>query len=166
MAIPRDKSYPPGVTEGYYLFKVPDAAGPGQYSASIAGTLNGIELSCCMNTDIIQCSPFRGEEIIDWELAEVERPEMALPTTTELYQNYPNPFNLSTSIAYSLAGPGEVSLRVYDLSGHLVTTLSEEYQEAGEHLITWEPTAVSSGTYFYRLTVDDYTATRRMILVK
>jgi len=48
----------------------------------------------------------------------------------------------------------------------LVTTLFEGYQEAGEHLVTWEPTGVSSGTYFYRLMVGDYTATRRMMLVK
>lgn len=164
--IPRDRGYPPGVTEGYYLFKVPNAANPGQYSASVAGTLNDVELFCCVNTDIIQCSPFRTEETTEWDLAEVERPEIALPTATELYQNYPNPFNLSTSISYSLASRGEVCLNLYDLSGHLVTTLFEGYQEAGEHLVSWEPTGVSSGTYFYRLTVDDYTATRRMILVK
>jgi hypothetical protein len=164
--IPRARSYPPGVTERYYLFKVPNVANPGQYSASVAGTLNDVELFCCMNTDIIQCSPFRGEEIIEWQLAEVERAEMALPTTTELYQNYPNPFNVSTSISYSLARPGEVCLNLYDLSGHLVATLFEGYQEAGEHLVSWEAIGVSSGTYFYRLTADDYTATRRMILLK
>jgi len=164
--IPRDRGYPPGVTERYYLFKVPNAANPGQYSSSVAGTLNGMELFCCMNTDIIQCSPFRTEETTEWDLSEVERPDIAPPTATELYQNYPNPFNLSTSISYSLASRGEVCLSLYDLSGHLVTTLFEGYQEAGEHLVSWEPTGVSSGTYFYRLTVGDYTATRRMILVK
>jgi len=166
MGIPRYKTYPPGTTEQYYMFKVPGSAGPGQYSASIGGTLAGVDLFCCMNTDIIQCEPWRIGDNTEWELVEAERPEVGVPTVSSLAQNYPNPFNANTNISFDLAEAGNVSLNVYDITGRLVTTLVDGQMDAGQHVVAWDASSVSSGVYFYKLTTADYTGTKSMNLLK
>jgi hypothetical protein len=162
----RSRNYPPGTTTNYYFFKVPNAAGPGPYSASVGGTLGGYQLSCCMNVDIVECQGWRIGDNTEWELVEVDRPEIELPTFTALSQNYPNPFNANTSISYTLAEAGNANLSVYDISGRLVATLVDGYQEAGEHSATWNASEFSSGVYFYKLTTADCTATKKMHLLK
>jgi hypothetical protein len=162
----RAKTYVPGETVQYYFFKVPNAVGPGQYSTSVGGTLGGLDLFCCMNTDCIQCSPFRTGENTEWSLEEIDRPEAALPTATALHQNYPNPFNAETNISFSLADAGNVTLNVYDLSGRLVTTLVDGQMGAGEHVVSWDASSVSSGVYFLRLATADFSATKTMNLLK
>jgi len=166
VSIPRMRFFPDGVSVYYYFFKVPHAVAPGQYSASISGTLGGYEVFCCMNTDIIQCGPWRIGDNTEWELVEVERPEVELPMFTSLSQNYPNPFNVSTNMSYTLAEAGKVTLKVYDIAGRLVQTLVDERQEAGEYTVTWDASEVSSGVYFYKLTAGDYTLTKKMNLLK
>jgi hypothetical protein len=119
-----------------------------------------------MNTDIIQCQPWRVGGNTEWELVEAERPEVGLPTVTSLVQNYPNPFNAETNISFSLAEAGNVSLKVYDITGRLVTTLVEGQMDAGEHVVSWDASSVSSGVYFYKLATADYSATKSMNLLK
>jgi len=166
VAIPRAKTYAPGETVEYYFFKVPNAAGPGPYSASIGGTLCDVELFCCMNVDIVQCEPWRIGDNTEWELVEAERPEVGLPTVTSLAQNYPNPFNAETNISFDLAEAGNVSLNVYDITGRLVVTLVDGQMDAGSHVVAWDASSVSSGVYFYKLTAGDYSATKSMNLLK
>ncbi|MFQ5870433.1 MAG: T9SS type A sorting domain-containing protein, partial [Candidatus Zixiibacteriota bacterium] len=79
---------------------------------------------------------------------------------------YPNPFNAVTNISYSLAEAGNVSLKVYDISGRLVETLVNGPREAGEHIVTWDASKVSSGVYFYKLSAGDYTLTKKMNLLR
>jgi len=168
VSIPRNKTYPPGITETNYFFQVPGAVAPGQYSASIDGNLSGHELSCCMNVDIVQCSPWKMGDNIGWELVEVDRSlaEEPLPTVTALSQSYPNPFNATAVITYELAVSADVNLEVYNLLGARVATLVDERQEPGQRSVIWDASEVSSGLYFYKLTVEDYTETRRMMLVR
>jgi hypothetical protein len=88
-----------------------------------------------------------------------------------LLQNYPNPFNPSTRIELSLPERSHATLRVYDASGRLVITLLDRVVDAGTTRIHWEGQdernrLVSSGVYFYRLTSDAFTQTRKMVLVK
>jgi len=83
-----------------------------------------------------------------------------------LCQNYPNPFNAETSIGYSLAEAGDVNLSVYDITGRLVATLVDEKQMAGHRSVDWDASTVSSGLYFYKLSIGDFTETKRMILIK
>ncbi|MFQ5868790.1 MAG: T9SS type A sorting domain-containing protein [Candidatus Zixiibacteriota bacterium] len=165
VTIPKAKSYPPGLTVEYYFFKVP-AVPAGQYSASVGGTLSGYDLYCCMNVDIVSCVPWKVGDNTAWELVEVDRPEVELPTVTSLSQNYPNPFNANTNISYTLAEAGNVSLSVYDISGRLVAALVDGQKESGEHSATWNASEFSSGVYFYKLTTADYTATKKMHLLK
>ncbi len=89
-----------------------------------------------------------------------------------LEQNYPNPFNPTTTIRYSIAEAGQVSLRVYNVAGQLVRTLVNTVQSPGQvRPVRWNGLnstgqSVSSGVYFYRLTADGYTRTRKMVVIK
>jgi len=88
------------------------------------------------------------------------------PESFTLYQNSPNPFNPTTTIRYRLNKAGYVSLRLYDLQGKEVRRLVERNQEAGSHQVVLNAAELASGTYFYRITVGEQSATRRMILMK
>ena len=99
-----------------------------------------------------------------------------IPEETALLANYPNPFNPETWIPYQLAESAEVTLTIYDMNGQIVRRLAVEHQTAGMYqnrsrAAYWdgrnqlgEP--VASGLYFYTLTADEFSATRRMMIVK
>jgi hypothetical protein len=165
VAIPKAKTIPDGSDTKNYFFKVPNAAGPGPYSAKVSFSYGGTTYECCMNFTCIQCQPWRAGDNTEWVWEEVSRPEV-VPTTTTLAQNYPNPFNAETSIGYTLADAGNVNLSVYDISGRLVETLVDGYQSAGEHIASWNASGVSSGVYFYKLSTASYSATKMMNLLK
>ena len=98
------------------------------------------------------------------------------PKETTLLANYPNPFNPETWIPYQLAKPADVTLSIYAVNGTLVRRLALGHQRAGRYqsrsrAAYWdgrnelgEP--VASGVYFYTLTVGDFTATRKMLIMK
>lgn len=71
-----------------------------------------------------------------------------VPANFELYLNYPNPFNPTTNIKYSLAKTSEISLKLYDVLGHLISILQEGIYSSGEHLYSLRAQGLSSGTYF------------------
>jgi len=88
-----------------------------------------------------------------------------------LSQNYPNPCNPETTIEYSLADSCHVTLKIYNLSGQLIKTLIDEYQQAGSHKITWygdndAGQEVASSVYFYRIKAGDFGSTKKMIVLK
>ena len=90
--------------------------------------------------------------------------------------NYPNPFNPETWIPYQLAESADVTLTIYDTNGGLVRRLAVGYQAAGMYrsrsrAVHWDGRnqlgeSIASGLYFYTLTTDDFTATRRMLILK
>ena len=86
--------------------------------------------------------------------------------TYALAQNHPNPFNPTTVVPYSLAELTHVSLRIFDLVGREVMTLVNEEQPAGWHEVFFDASALPSGLYFYRLQTLQYTATRKMLVLK
>ena len=97
-------------------------------------------------------------------------------TETKLFPNYPNPFNPETWIPYQLAETVDVSVKVYDISGHLVRSISVGLKPVGYYLTReraayWdgrnevgEP--VSSGVYFLQFIADDFSATRQVVIIK
>ncbi|HAP37122.1 MAG TPA: hypothetical protein DCQ28_14775 [Bacteroidetes bacterium] len=89
-----------------------------------------------------------------------------IPTTTSLNQNFPNPFNPSTTINFSIAEPGNVSLIIYDVLGRQVAELVNAAMNSGEYSISWDAKNYSSGIYFYKLSTEKYTSIKRMMLVK
>ena len=96
---------------------------------------------------------------------------LGVPFTYELKQNYPNPFNPETSIQYSLANKGAVSLTVFNLMGQKVRTLIDKDQPAGNYEVRWnglndQRLKVASGIYFYRFKSGDFTKIQKMLLLK
>lgn len=83
-----------------------------------------------------------------------------------LYQNYPNPFNPSTKINYKVGEPGLVLLKVYNVLGIEVATIVNEYKNSGNYSVDFNALNLSSGVYFYSLSVNNFTQTRKMILEK
>jgi hypothetical protein len=84
----------------------------------------------------------------------------------QLYQNYPNPFNPSTRINYKVGEPGLVQLKVYNVLGVEVASLVNEFKNAGNYFSDFKASGVSSGIYFYTLSINNFTQTRKMILEK
>lgn len=74
-----------------------------------------------------------------------------VPASLALTRNYPNPFRDATSLTYKLPSRAQVRLRVFDLLGRQVSTLTDQPMDAGTHTVTFRPAGVPSGTYFYRL---------------
>ena len=89
-----------------------------------------------------------------------------VPEKFMLYQNFPNPFNPSTNIKFDIAHKTNVVIEIFDITGGKVTTLANTSLDAGSYSVDWDASANSSGLYFYRITTDQYSATRKMILVK
>ena len=83
-----------------------------------------------------------------------------------LYQNYPNPFNPATRISYKVGEPGLVQLKVYNVLGVEVATLVNEYKNSGNYSVDFNALNLSSGVYFYSLSLNNFTQTRKMILEK
>ena len=88
-----------------------------------------------------------------------------VPGRFALDQNYPNPFNPATVIGYTLPADSRVSLAVYNVLGQKVATLVNGPVAAGTHQVEWRA-QVSSGIYFYRLVAGNFTATKKMVLLK
>jgi len=88
----------------------------------------------------------------------------------DLSQNYPNPFNPVTRIEYSLPYQAKVSLIITDITGKEITTLVNESQIAGSHIVQFDASNLTSGAYFYRIVMDDgqnsYKMTKKMLLIK
>jgi hypothetical protein len=95
----------------------------------------------------------------------------SLPGSFSLAQNYPNPFNPTTTISFSLPAKGQARIEIYNVLGKLVAVPFDGTVEAGDHQVVWDGKnvtgeAVASGVYFYRLTADKYTDTKKMMLLK
>ena len=98
------------------------------------------------------------------------------PDKTVLLSNYPNPFNPETWIPYHLAADADVTVTIYNLQGRLVRQLDLGLQKAGYYVdksraAYWDGASedgesVASGVYFYKLDAGDFTASKRMVVVK
>ncbi|MBL8017261.1 MAG: T9SS type A sorting domain-containing protein [Ignavibacteria bacterium] len=98
------------------------------------------------------------------------RPAVNLPGNFELKQNYPNPFNPSTIITYTLGTTSNVNIRVFDASGREVAALVNSMQQEGSHNITFNASGLSTGIYFYKMTINtgtsEFSRVMKMILIK
>jgi len=91
--------------------------------------------------------------------------------SNSLWQNYPNPFNPQTTITFSVKERGLVSLKIYNVAGQLVRTLAREELAAGAHTKVWDGRddagqRVSSGVYYYKLVANNFSQTKKMVVLK
>jgi hypothetical protein len=130
--------------------------------ADPAGCTTPVEVRCRVSSD---------QADLGWDDEDnlVAQPEVQ--GETRLLGNHPNPFNPSTSISYSLAKDGFVSLKIYNTLGQEVATLVNEYQVAGTQTSVWNGrneygATVASGIYIYRLTTDNVVLSEKMLFMK
>lgn len=95
-----------------------------------------------------------------------ENPEETQAFGFSLNQNYPNPFNPSTTIKFSVTANSLVSLIVYDILGNEKAVLVDELKEPGTYSVNFDASNFSSGIYFYTLRANEYTSSRKMLLLK
>ncbi len=117
-------------------------------------------------TDI---SPEIGDITID--VAAIIAAKEVIPESFGLKQNYPNPFNPETIIEYDLPKAANVRVDIFNVLGQKVVSLVDSYGEAGTHQVTWNGTSesgssVASGMYFYRIEADEFTETKKMMMLK
>ncbi len=103
--------------------------------------------------------------------APIRKDIFALPDRYELLQNRPNPFNPATDISFALPEGSHAAIEIFDISGRKVKVLGDRYFEAGVHTVTWDGTngagqRVATGVYLYRMTANNFVATKKMILMK
>ena len=131
------------------------------------------------------------ERVMNWlkgssDVLDGDDETVSLPKSFELYQNYPNPFNPSTTIRFivrrplsvqtdarlgAVRSPIHTTLKVYNILGQVVRTLVDEEMTPGDHQIVWDGKyssgkEASSGIYFYRLKVGEYSEAKKMLLLK
>lgn len=106
----------------------------------------------------------RGAEITD--PTNIENIGDNLPTEFKLNQNYPNPFNPSTQISVGIPESGNYTLRVYNTLGQEVAVLLNDQVNAGTHTFNFNASHLSSGFYFYAFSGNNFTETKKMLLLK
>jgi hypothetical protein len=89
-----------------------------------------------------------------------------LPTTYSLSQNYPNPFNPTTNINFTLQKASNVTLAVYNVLGQKVASLVNSFMREGSYTYQFDASKLASGVYFYRIDAGNFTASKKMILMK
>lgn len=89
-----------------------------------------------------------------------------IPVNFRLGQNYPNPFNPSTSINYSMLKDGFVSIKIYDVTGNETAVLVNQNVKAGDHSLIWDASNLPSGVYFYRMSANNQSIEKKMVLIK
>ncbi len=89
-----------------------------------------------------------------------------IPKEFSLEQNYPNPFNPSTRINFSISKSSNAKLVIYDITGKEIFTLADEKLQPGIYNVKWDAVNYPSGVYFYKLYTEDFSESKKMILVK
>jgi hypothetical protein len=99
-------------------------------------------------------------------VSDVEPVNNVIPSAYALDQNYPNPFNPTTNINFSIPNEAFVTLDIYNAIGQKVASLVNEDKSAGTYTVDFNATNLTSGIYFYKITADNFTDTKKMILMK
>ena len=122
-------------------------------------------------------------EIVEFDTTEIEQitfsPDVSIDEVVEFIsqipikflKNYPNPFNPTTTISFEIAEKGKTEIEIFNVKGQKVKTLLNENLEAGNHSIVWngkndEEQHVSSGMYFYKISVNGNQKTNKMLMLK
>ena len=99
-------------------------------------------------------------------LTDVAEDGSILPGSFALFQNYPNPFNPATTISYRLGSASSARLEVYDILGRVVESVDLGRLPAGDGQVVFDGSELASGVYFYRLSAESMSQTKKMILLK
>ncbi len=144
-----------GESVNIYLAVRTDSAGLVVHSASAAAAQSDFHLFNNIGRDTVVVS----------SLVTVRRTE-TVPASFALYQNFPNPFNPATTITFDIPAAAHVELTVFDPLGRVIATVVNEEKEAGRYSVLWNGGTMASGVYFYRIRSGEFTATKKLMLLK
>jgi hypothetical protein len=95
-----------------------------------------------------------------------EKPDSVIPTIFSIAQNYPNPFNYTTTIDYNVMEATKVVIKVYDLLGREIETLTNANHQPGIYSLIFTANTLASGLYFYGIEMQDYLEVKKMMFIK
>jgi parallel beta-helix repeat protein len=171
---PRSLTLQPGETLSRQLTQnVPSGAPAGEYHLNVyAGEIEPVQFfgSGRFTFEKIDAS-LDGNPALNWSVSgdfnqEDDTGTSAMPSVPILKGAYPNPFNPSTKISFVLPEASQVRLHVYDVSGRLVRTLLEGWQDAGAHEVIFEASGLVSGVYVYSLHLNGHTLNEKIVLMR
>ena len=96
----------------------------------------------------------------------IEGNNTIIPSKYSLSQNYPNPFNPATIISFGIPKASFVRITVIDYLGREVSSLVNNYEEAGIYKVDFDGSNLASGTYFYKIQANEFVETKKMIILK
>nr|HRD17991.1 T9SS type A sorting domain-containing protein [Candidatus Neomarinimicrobiota bacterium] len=96
----------------------------------------------------------------------INKEDSSLPNSFGLSQNYPNPFNPTTKITYSIPITSNVMITVYDVSGKEVVTIENCQKKAGTYTLLFNAEKLASGVYYYNLTANEFSSTKKFVILK
>jgi Secretion system C-terminal sorting domain len=141
-----------------YYFHGWTGNGSGSYtSPDSSGNDTAITLS--MNNPVLETA--RWSNLIGIQATGTE-----IPQVYKLYQNYPNPFNPSTTINFDIVKAGIVRIVLYDVLGREVKTIVNEYTDPGRFKVVFTADNLASGLYFYKITSNEFTDVKKLLIVK
>lgn len=140
----------------------------------VGGYSSGFGLSGRMDEfRLVRRALTAGEVLASWNsdlggcgITGISQNNNEIPNKFNLSQNYPNPFNPTTNIKFAIPSTGLVKLVVFDVLGREVETLVNEVKTAGNYVVDFNASSLSSGVYFYRIDAGEFTQTKKMLLVK
>ena len=122
--------------------------------------------SAMISATVVNVFGTMGDHTLENIVLDVVSELPGLPVSYNLAQNFPNPFNPSTSIRFSIPEAGLVTLRVFNLLGEEVATLLNEYKNTGNYDVQFDASRLTTGVYFYTISVNNFTSTKKMVLTK
>ncbi len=159
--LPADVQVYSGQSQGLARVGVLDLKGQGRIAA-------GVTMLLTVTGEAFAIAAIGSDENSRTVPISVERLQggTTVPETYSLSQNYPNPFNPTTEINFRLPEASDVRLEIFNIMGQKVATLVNRRLEAGEYSFVWDGSEVASGVYLYRFQADDFSATKKMVLMK
>jgi poly-gamma-glutamate synthesis protein (capsule biosynthesis protein) len=124
-----------------------------------------------INESVLSANVYYSETKFTDIVTSRDKEQTYIPDEFVLYQNYPNPFNPITTIQYELPVSTNVQLKIYDILGKEVRTVTSEFQQPGKKIYKWDGKddggrVVSSGVYFYKLQTSEFSQTKKLLLLK
>ncbi len=138
----------------------------GANGTAVPKKLAGSDFFGATATDEMYMDNFSYNPNASWIVTGINEIGNAVPTEYTVSQNYPNPFNPVTKINFALPKSGLVTMKVYDILGKEVATLVNEVKNAGSYSVDFDGANLSSGMYFYKISVNGFSEVKKMMLLK
>jgi len=141
-------------------------AGASAVKVNVGDTFSSITGILGITHAYYKLAPRKDDDIKGYVPVSVEDETAGIPSQYNLNQNYPNPFNPSTTITYSIPKAGLATIRIFNILGQEVRVLVNQMMNPGTYNVTFDAGSLSSGVYFYSLSVDNFTQVKKMMLMK